>query len=250
MKKVMMYEMNLNQCTSSQLQLQRMKVSQSWIWLPEAKVRYKTKRRQMDLDMARALWNTLPLDVTNKIINKEDVPKNISKRYDKVMRCSIKYWYRKDDKVVKNWKKNVINNAVIVSHSEKMVQLMKKAIPKSDGKMVTHIPKDFRSAKYERNGWDWFEYMGASMLLFLNLYRLSTCFYSLGDHKQSLKYANEALSLLPPLGKDEMPYKYEVYARMNRAQSLFVLKDYENALNDFRLSSLLLGFSTFTRKWI
>lgn len=83
-----------------------------------------------------------------------------------------------------------------------------------------------------REGWGLAEAKGATILLFWYLYR---CAANFKDPVKSLCYINEALSLLPPLKKGEIPYKYERMARVYRAGVLFGLEDYEAAYNDFRL---------------
>lgn len=66
-------------------------------------------------------------------------------------------------------------------------------------------------------------------------YRIGNAAINAGDEKYGLEYIDEALSLLPPLRKGEMPHKNEILARIWRPIALKELGDLSGALSELRI---------------
>ena len=128
-----------------------------------------------------------------------------------------------------------------------MLDKMAKAVPTYESKVISDVPPDFRDYE-DRDGWDKAGKKGLTILRFWNTYRIATVLANRDKPVDSLRYVDEALSLLPPLRKGDMPHKWEVMTRIYRAYAKYDLKDYQGALNENRICLAAVRLLAFQGK--
>ena len=188
-------------------------------WTPERRARYSSKRRKMELELVYDLWNTIPSEVTDAAVHIKEAPKSIRKKHNKICKSHMLYWRSKDVEAFACMK---YSGARDQKTTVELIKSILKSLPRVDRKMITDIPQDFRISeeKYAANI-DYFTIRNTpSEILFQQLFCLSMYYYEEEDYDESLKCCNEALSLVPPLKKNEIPYYNEIMARYQRVLAL------------------------------
>ena len=114
---------------------------------------------------------------------------------------------------------------------------MHKVLPKYQSKTIVDIPIDFRKYRSDICGREISGRGSALNYLFWNNQRLGAYYTGgmggLGGEQNeqhvelSLQYTNQALSLLPKLREGEIPHREELYTRIERAEAMLFMKDYE-----------------------
>ena len=99
-------------------------------------------------------------------------------------------------------------------YSLDMLEQMQQKLPGYQSKIICDVPLDFdRSDDAE---WGNAEDKGLTILRFWGYYRAANVYKEHCKPVSSYRYANEGLSLLPPLKRGELPRKEEVLARLHR----------------------------------
>ena len=135
----------------------------------------------------------------------------------------------------------------LISNSTAMLDKMAKVVPTYESKMISDIPPDFRDYE-DRDGWYKAEEKGLTVLRYWNTYRIANALANRDKPVESLRYVDEALSLIPPLRKGDMPHKWEVMTRIYRARAKYDLKDYQGALNETRICLAAVRLLAFRGK--
>lgn len=216
-------------------------------WLPEKRSTYNAKRREKDLNLVYDNWH-LPEDMTCATINLADVPNKVAKKHRRVVAIHGHEWLRKNSEFCdKNggleargeYKES---RDLCLKHSESTLAQMRAVLPRYQSKTIIDIPADFRKFGTEICGREISGSNGSAInFLYWNNYRLAV--YHNGEEGEGianndelcLHYANKALSLLPKLQHGEIPHYDEMKARVLRALAIYLMKDYEAALTEYRV---------------
>jgi len=118
-----------------------------------------------------------------------------------------------------------------LTHSLGMLEEMQQKLPDYQSKIICDVPLDFRANDKE---WDNAEQKGLTILRYWNYYRAASVYKTGMKPVTSYRYANESLSLLPPLKKGELPHKPEVLGRLFRYFALVAMAEDELAYSECR----------------
>ena len=131
------------------------------------------------------------------------------------------------------------------THCTNRLEQMHKVLPKYQSKTIVDISIDFRKYRSDICGREISGRGSALNYLFWNNQRLGAYYTGgmggLGGEQNeqhvelSLQYTNQALSLLPKLREGEIPHREELYTRIERAEAMLFMKDYDAALVEFRV---------------
>lgn len=209
-------------------------------WLPEKRAKYNAKRRQKDLDFVYSNWN-LPKEMAENKINIAYVPSKVAKKYKRVVAVHEYGWRTKNDEYNSKFQEMNCQKSESFAFAlcASTLEQMRKVLPTYQSFTIVDIPPDFRKfssdiCDKEISG----KNRSALCYLFWNNYRLAYYYQELGgqtNYEISLRYANEALSLLPTLQKGEIPHYEEVYVRTARALAYFEMMNYEATLVEYRV---------------
>lgn len=214
-------------------------------WLPEKRSKYNDKRRKKDLDFVYSNWN-LPNDMMNSTIHISEVPAKVAKKYKRAVAIHGNDWYLKNEEYCakvgvlesRGDKEDAANHCF--RHATSTLAQMHKVLPTYESKTIIDIPANFRKFSSDILGREISGVKGSAIgYLFWNSYRLAV--YYNGDKGRGyddelcLRYANEALSLLPQLQEGELPHHDELRVRTMRALSYLCMKDYKAALLEYRV---------------
>ena len=224
------------------------------MWLPEQKTLYNSKGRRRDLEMIGELWQ-LPKEVTDRTINLVDVPTKLKKKYKRAVQVHGVALKMEDDEGTIVYEglpsdkqgEHSVRGDHLISNSTAMLDKMAKSVPTYESKVISDIPPDFRDYG-DREGWYKAEAKGLTVLRYWNTYRIATALANRDKPVESLRYVDEALSLIPPLRKGEIPHKWEVMTRIYRAHAKYDLKDYQGALNENRICLAAIRLLAFQGK--
>ena len=239
-------ESELERLTMFNRKLQATHQRMNGMWLPEQRTRYKSKRRRLDLEMIGELWQ-LPDEVMAQTINLADVPAKVQKKYRRALIVHGEAWKRKDSKSTLAYERlpRDKQGEHLLTNSRPMLEVMGKILPTYQSKMITDIPTNFRDSE---GGWYRAEDKGVTIVRFWNTYRIATVLANRDKPAESLRFVDEALSLIPPLKKGDMPNKWEVMMRVYRAYAKYDLGDYEAALNENRMCLAAIRLLAFHGK--
>ena len=211
-------------------------------WLPEKRAKYNSKRRQKDLDFVYTNWN-LPKEMTDATIHISEVPTKVAKKYKRAIDIHWQDWCLKNvDYCNKHYDgtQSKERGKVVLQHNTSTLAHMRTVLPKYQSKTIIDIPKDFRKFSTDLMGKNISgSKASAAVYQYWNHQRLAT-YYNGGkdwghDDELCLRHANEALSLLPRLQRNEIPHYEELLARAFRALAKLNMKDYEAALLEYRV---------------
>ena len=220
-------------------------------WLPEKRAKYNAKRRQKDLDFVLYTWN-LPKEMTDATIHISEVPAKVAKKYKRAIDTHWQDWRSKNidycDKATKLQQllpkdggpvgnRGVDITRLITHHTTTTLAHMRTVLPKYQSKTIIDIPKDFRKFSTELMDRDISGSKGsAAVYQYWNHERLAVNHTSYTKKDElCLQHANEALSLLPQLQRNEIPHFEELHARIMRATAMLCMKDYKSTLLEYRV---------------
>jgi hypothetical protein len=206
-------------------------------WLHEKRAKYNAKRRQKDLDFVYSNWN-LPKEMTENKINIADVPSKVAKKYKRAVAVHGYDWCKKNDEYCSKFQEmeGSMAESFAFAHSTSTLEQMRKVLPSYQSLTIVDIPTDFRKYSIYICDREISGKKGSALsYLFWNNHRLAVYYGKQTDDELSLRYANEALSLLPTLQRGEIPHYDEVYVRTVRALAKLNMRDYEAALVEYRV---------------
>jgi len=181
--------------------------------------------------------------MTDATVHISEVPSKVAKKYKRAIDIHWQDWCSKNiDYCNKHYDgtQSKERGKVVLQHNTSTLAHMRTVLPKYQSKTIIDIPKDFRKFSTDLMGKKISgSKASAAVYQYWNHQRLAT-YYNGGkdwghDDELCLRHANEALSLLPQLQRNEIPHYEELLARALRALAQLNMKYYEAALLEYRV---------------